>query len=152
MSFLTRLKSYVILLLFTGYLLALPCSVFAMEQAGSRTDTIAVPRQQLMLLQTKLNQLSSINEQLAARSARLKQELATCQSELAVAKQESETLKSQLTALKRQSQSNEELLTNANKLLETYKKEQQSKLATAKTQRDLAWITAVGILVVSVKN
>ena len=152
MTFSQRLKTYVTLLLLFGYLLALPCSVFAMEQAGSRTDTIAVPRQQLMLLRDKLNQLENINEQLAAHSMKLKQELAMCQVELKKAKQESETLKSQLTALKRQSQSNEELLTNANKLLETYKKEQQSKLATAKTQRDLAWITAVGILVVSVKN
>lgn len=152
MSFLTRLKSYVILLLFTGYLLVLPCSVFATEQAGSKTDTIAVPRQQLVLLQTKLNQLSSINEQLAARSAKLKQELATCQNELAVAKKESETLKSQLTTLKQQSQSNEDLLESANRSLMSYSKEMKSKLATAKTQRDMAWLVAIGAIIIAAKN
>lgn len=152
MTFLTRLKNYLILLLFTGYLLALPCSVFATEQAGSRTDTIAVPRQQLMLLQTKLNQLESICEQSEAHSIRLKRELAQCQVELKKAKLESETLKMQLSELKQQSQNSEELLASANKSLMDYSKEMKSKLATAKTQRDIAWITAIGILVVSVKN
>ena len=151
MTFLQRLKTYVILLLLIGYLLALPCSVFAMEQAGSRTDTIAVPRQQLMLLQDKLNQLENVNEQLAAHSMKLKRELAMCQVELSKAKQESEALRTQLSELKQQSKSNEELLESANKLLETYKKEQKDKLATAKTQRDLAWIVAVGAIVFSAK-
>lgn len=152
MSFLARLKSYVTLLLLIGYLLALPCSVFAMEQAGSRTDTIAVPRQQLMLLRDKLNQLESINEQLAAHSMKLKRELATCQNELSKAKQESEALRTQLSELKQQSKNSEELLASANKSLMDYSKEMKSKLATAKTQRDIAWITAIGILVVSAKN
>ena len=151
MSFLTRLKSYVILLLFTGYLLALPCSAFAMEQAGSKTDTIAVPRQQLMLLQTKLNQLENVNEQLDSHCWKLKQELAMCQAELKEAKQESEMLKSQLATLKQQSQSNEVLLANANKSLEEYSKEMKDKLATAKTQRDLAWLVSVGLLIYSIK-
>lgn len=151
MTFLQRLKTYVTLLLLIGYLLALPCSVFAMEQAGSRTDTIAVPRQQLILLQNKLSQLKSINEQLGSHCIKLKSELATCQNELSKAKQESEALRTQLSELKQQSKSNEELLESANKLLETYKKEQKDKLATAKTQRDLAWIVAVGAIVLSVK-
>ena len=151
MSFLTRLKSYVILLLFTGYLLALPCSVFAMEQAGSKTDTIAVPRQQLMLLQDKLNQLENVNEQLDSHCWKLKQELAMCQVELKKAKQESETLKSQLATLKQQSQSNEDLLANANKSLNAYSKEMKDKLATAKTQRDLAWVVSAGLLIYAIK-
>ena len=151
MSFLTRLKSYVILLLLFGYLLALPCSAFATEQAGSRTDTIAVPRQQLILLQSKLNQLENINEQLASHSIRLKRELAQCQVELNKAKQESETLKMQLSALKQQSQNSEELLENANRSLQSYSKKMKSKLATAKTQRDIAWIVAIGAIVFSAK-
>lgn len=152
MTFSQRLKNYVILLLFIGYLLALPCSVFAMEQAGSKTDTIAVPRQQLMLLQTKLNQLESINEQSVAHSMRLKRELAMCQVELKKAKQESEMLKSQLATLKQQSQSNEDLLANANHSLEKFSKETKSKLATAKTQRDLAYLVAIGVILYSAKN
>ena len=151
MSFLQRLKSYVILLLFTGYLLALPCSAFAMEQAGSKTDTVAVSYQQLMLLRDKLNQLENINDQLDSHCWKLKQELATCQSELAEAKKESEMLKSQLATLKQQSQSNEVLLASANKSLEKYSKEMRDKLATAKTQRDLAWVVSVGLLIYAIK-
>ena len=151
MTFSQRLKSYVILLLFTGYLLALPCSAFAMEQAGSKTDTVAVSYQQLMLLRDKLNQLENINEQLAAHSMKLKQELAMCQVELQKAKQESETLKSKLATLKQQSQSNEDLLANANKSLNAYSKEMKDKLATAKTQRDLAWVVSAGLLIYAIK-
>ena len=151
MSFLTRLKSYVILLLFTGYLLALPCSAFAMEQAGSKTDTVAVSYQQLMLLRDKLNQLENINEQLAAHSMKLKQELAMCQVELKKAKQESETLKSQLATLKQQSKNNEDLLESANKSLTLASQEMKDKLATAKTQRDLAYLVAIGAILCSAR-
>ena len=151
MTFSQRLKNYVILLLFIGYLLALPCSAFAMEQTTSKTGTVAVSYQQLMLLRDKLNQLENINEQLAAHSMKLKQELAMCQVELKKAKQESETLKSQLATLKQQSQSNEDLLANANKSLEEYSKEMKDKLATAKTQRDLAWVVSVGLLIYAIK-
>lgn len=152
MTFSQRLKNYVILLLFIGYLLALPCSAFAMEQTTSKTGTVAVSYQQLMLLRDKLNQLENINEQLAARSAKLKQELAMCQIELGKAKQESETLKTQLATLKQQSKSNEELLESANRSLEKFSKETKSKLATAKTQRDLAYLVAVGVILYSAKN
>ena len=151
MSFLTRLKTYVILLLFTGYLLALPCSVFAMEQAGSKTDTVAVSYQQLMLLRDKLNQLENINEQLAAHSMKLKQELAMCQVELKKAKQESETLTSQLATLKQQSKNNEDLLESANKSLTLASQEMKDKLATVKTQRDLAYLLAIGAILCSAK-
>ena len=151
MSFLTRLKSYVILLLFTGYLLALPCSAFAMEQAGSKTDTVAVSYQQLMLLRDKLNQLERINEQLAAHSMKLKQELAMCQVELKKAKQESETLKSQLATLKQQSKNNEDLLESANKSLTLASQEMKDKLATVKTQRDLAYLVAIGVILYSAR-
>ena len=151
MTFSQRLKSYVILLLFTGYLLALPCSAFAMEQAGSKTDTVAVSYQQLMLLRDKLNQLENINEQLAARSMKLKQELATCQSELAEAKQESETLKSQLATLRQQSKNNEDLLESANKSLTLASQAMKDKLATVKTQRDLAYLVAIGAILCSAR-
>ena len=151
MTFSQRLKSYVILLLFTGYLLALPCSAFAMEQAGSKTDTVAVSYQQLMLLRDKLNQLENINEQLAAHSMKLKQELAMCQVELKKAKQESETLKSQLATLKQQSKSNEDLLESANKSLTLASQEMKDKLATVKTQRDLAYLVAIGVILYSAK-
>ena len=151
MTFSQRLKSYVILLLFTGYLLALPCSAFAMEQAGSKTDTVAVSYQQLMLLRDKLNQLENINEQLAAHSMKLKQELAMCQVELKKAKQESETLKSQLATLKQQSKNNEDLLESANKSLTLASQEMKDKLATAKTQRDLAYLVAIGAILCSAK-
>ena len=151
MTFSQRLKSYVILLLFTGYLLALPCSAFAMEQAGSKTDTVAVSYQQLMLLRDKLNQLESINEQLAAHSMKLKQELAMCQVELKKAKQESETLKSQLATLKQQSRNNEDLLESANKSLTLASQEMKDKLATVKTQRDLAYLIAIGAILCSAK-
>ena len=151
MTFSQRLKSYVILLLFTGYLLALPCSAFAMEQAGSKTDTVAVSYQQLMLLRDKLNQLENINEQLAAHSMKLKQELAMCQVELKKAKQESETLKSQLATLKQQSKNNEDLLESANKSLTLASQEMKDKLATVKTQRDLAYLVAIGVILYSAK-
>ena len=151
MTFSQRLKSYVILLLFTGYLLALPCSAFAMEQAGSKTDTVAVSYQQLMLLRDKLNQLENINEQLAAHSMKLKQELAMCQVELKKAKQESETLKSQLATLKQQSKNNEDLLESANKSLTLASQEMKDKLATAKTQRDLAYLVAIGAILCSAR-
>lgn len=151
MTFSQRLKSYVILLLFTGYLLALPCSAFAMEQAGSKTDTVAVSYQQLMLLRDKLNQLENINEQLAAHSMKLKQELAMCQVELKKAKQESETLKSQLATLKQQSRNNEDLLESANKSLTLASQEMKDKLATAKTQRDLAYLVAIGAILCSAR-
>ena len=151
MTFSQRLKSYVILLLFTGYLLALPCSAFAMEQAGSKTDTVAVSCQQLMLLRDKLNQLENINEQLAAHSMKLKQELAMCQVELKKAKQESETLKSQLATLKQQSKNNEDLLESANKSLTLASQEMKDKLATVKTQRDLAYLVAIGVILYSAR-
>ena len=152
MTFSQRLKNYVILLLFIGYLLALPCSVFAMEQAGSKTDTIAVPRQQLMLLQTKLNQLESINEESVVRYQTLKKELEICQSELKVARIESKELKSQLTILEERSKNNENLLENANASLAIYKKEIQRKQARIKTQRDLAYLVAIGVILYSAKN
>ena len=151
MTFSQRLKSYVILLLFTGYLLALPCSAFAMEQAGSKTDTVAVSYQQLMLLRDKLNQLENINEQLAAHSMKLKQELAMCQVELKKAKQESETLKSQLATLKQQSKNNEDLLESANKSLTLASQEMKDKLATVKTQRDLAYLVTIGVILYSAR-
>ena len=151
MTFSQRLKTYVTLLLLIGYLLALPCSVFAMEQAGSKTDTIAVPRQQLMLLRDKLNQLENINEQLAAHSMKLKRELATCQTELSKAKQESEALRMQLSELKQQSKSNEDLLESANKSLTLASQEMKDKLATAKTQRDLAYLVAIGAILCSAR-
>ena len=151
MTFSQRLKSYVILLLFTGYLLALPCSAFAMEQAGSKTDTVAVSYQQLMLLRDKLNQLENINEQLAAHSMKLKQELAMCQVELKKAKQESEMLKNQLATLKQQSKSNEDLLESANKSLTLASQEMKDKLATVKTQRDLAYLVAIGAILCSAR-
>ena len=151
MTFSQRLKKYVILLLFIGYLLALPCSAFAMEQTTSKTDTVAVSYQQLMLLRDKLNQLENINEQLAAHSMKLKQELIMCQVELKKAKKESETLKSQLATLKQQSQSNEDLLESANKSLTLASQEMKDKLATVKTQRDLAYLVAIGVILYSAR-
>ncbi|MBQ8918756.1 MAG: hypothetical protein IJ056_01420 [Acidaminococcaceae bacterium] len=116
------------------------CSAFGMpEPEYTITET------ELSTLENNLAQLRSINE-------RLQMELQAQKRELHVLKQESGTLLNQLQLLKQRSETQQNLLINANKSLAEYATEAKRERLRIKAQRN-TWeaVAACAIIALAVK-
>lgn len=132
----------------TGFclLLALPLPASASSQEAEYTIT----ESELILLDTRLEQLASSNTKLARDCRVLKAELAKSQAALSEAQVQTKKLQAELTVLKQQSSSNELLLQTANESLELYEKEVKRQQRIIKTQRNIAWVLLGGALAVAI--
>ena len=95
----------------------------------SASGTYQITEEELTQLESNLSQLSSINTKLQLESKKQLQQVAQLQSQVA-------QLKSQLAQLQEASQTQEDSLTNANKLLEEYAIAEKNKRLKIKAQRN----------------
>ena len=102
--------------------------------ASNEPEMYQITETELVTLENNLAQLRSINEN-------LQRELQAQNRELHVLREESSRLVRQLNALKQGSQKQEDLLTNANKLLEQYATEEKRTRLRIKAQRN-SWAAA----------
>ena len=109
----------------------------------SASGTYQITEEELTQLESNLSQLSSINTKLQMESKKQLQQVAQLQSQVA-------QLKSQLAQLQEASQTQEDSLTNANKLLEEYAIAEKNKRLRIKAQRNAYFIGMVAATVVAV--
>ena len=122
-----------LLVLLFAWCLWLPDTTYAAEVEYRITAS------ELNQLENNLSRLKIINEKSQMELKLLKNELKLSKEELTKAKNESILLKTELIALKQTSQTQTELLQNANKSLETYAAEEKKKKRAIKTQRNVAY-------------
>ena len=102
----------------------------------SASGTYQITEEELTQLESNLSQLSSINTKLQMESKKQLQQVAQLQSQVA-------QLKSQLAQLQEASQTQEDSLTNANKLLEEYAIAEKNKRLKIKAQRNTYFVMMV---------
>ena len=102
----------------------------------SASGTYQITEEELTQLESNLSQLSSINTKLQLESKKQLQQVAQLQSQVA-------QLKSQLAQLQEASQTQEDSLTNANKLLEEYAIAEKNKRLKIKAQRNTYFVMMV---------
>ena len=128
------LKTKKLLLLFLSCLLA--WWLLGSPATCSASGTYQITEEELTQLESNLSQLSSINTKLQLESKKQLQQVAQLQSQVA-------QLKSQLAQLQEASQTQEDSLTNANKLLEEYAIEAKNERLKIKAQRNTYFIMMV---------
>ena len=126
------LKTKKLLLLFLSCLLCWWLLVASGTCAASGTYQIA--EEELTQLESNLSRLSSINSKLQMESKTQKEQSARLLEQVSL-------LQHQLTQLREQSQKQEQLLTSANKLLETFATEEKRTRLRIKAQRN-TWLVA----------
>ena len=127
-------KEKLIMLLLLSLLL---CSWLGLFPATcSASGTYQITEEELTQLESNLSQLSSINTKLQLESKKQLQQVAQLQSQVA-------QLKSQLAQLQEASQTQEDSLTNANKLLEEYAIAEKNKRLKIKAQRNTYFVMMV---------
>ena len=109
--------------------------------SGTPEPVYQITETELATLENNLAQLRSINEN-------LQRELATQKRELHVLRQESSTLVNQLQLLRRQSETQQDLLMNANKSLAEYATEAKRTRLRIKAQRN-GWAAAAACLAIA---
>ena len=100
---------------------------------------------ELTQLENNLTQLEAINNQSQQESKMLREQLAEAKKQLTM-------LTQQLNELKADSEKQEQLLQTANQSLEQYAKEEKVKQRSLERQRNIAYIIAVGMMYLAVRN
>ena len=136
-------KEKLIMLLLLSLLLCSWLGLFpaTCSASGTPEPVYQITETELATLENNLAQLRSINES-------LQRELATQKRELHVLRQESSTLVNQLQLLRRQSETQQDLLMNANKSLAEYATEAKRTRLRIKAQRN-GWAAAAACLVIA---
>lgn len=138
----SRILADIIFLLLLALLLCFWVWPLGTASASETPEPVyQITETELATLENNLAQLRSINES-------LQRELATQKRELHVLRQESSTLVNQLQLLRRQSETQQDLLMNANKSLAEYATEAKRTRLRIKAQRN-GWAAAAACLVVA---